>query len=130
MKKLAKLALITGSVVAMAAPMAALAQDTATTFSIESVGSKIGLGDADLKKTVLNILNLVLGLLTLVAVIMIIIGGFTWLTASGNEEKVDRAKKIISAAVIGLIIVLLAWAVVIFVARTTSNVTQTTGSGA
>lgn len=114
-----KVALVAGSLAAAALPFAA----SATTFSIESVGSSIGLGNADLKQTVVNILNLVLGLLALIAVVMIIIGGFTWLTAGGNEEKVDKAKKIISAAVIGLIIVLLAWAVVIFVARTTANVT-------
>lgn len=118
--KLAKLAVIAGSVGMMALPLATFAQ---TSFSIESVGSSIGLGNADLKQTVINILNLALGLLALIAVVMIIIGGFTWLTAGGNEEKVDKAKKIISAAVIGLIIVLLAWAVVIFVARTTANVT-------
>lgn len=121
LQKFAKFALIAGSVAAIALPTIASAQ---TTFSIESVGSQLGLGQADLKQTVLNILNLVLGLLSLVAVVMIIIGGFTWLTAGGNEEKVDKAKKIISAAVIGLIIVLLAWAVVIFVARTTANVAQ------
>jgi len=120
--KLAKLAVIAGSVGMMALPFASHAA-TATSFSIESVGSSIGLGNADLKQTVINILNLALGLLALVAVVMIIIGGFTWLTAGGNEEKVDKAKKIISAAVIGLIIVLLAWAVVIFVAKTTANVT-------
>lgn len=127
MKTFAKLALISAAFVAVMAPLAIAVPADAqpTSFSVESVGSKIGLGGADLKETVLNILNLVLGLLVLVAVIMVIIGGFTWLTAAGNEEKVDRAKKIISAAVIGLIIVLLAWAVVIFVARTTSNVTNT-----
>jgi len=125
MKTFAKIALISAAFVAVMAPLAvAIPADAQTAFSVESVGSKLGLGDADLKDTVLNILNLVLGLLVLVAVVMIIIGGFTWLTAAGNEEKVDRAKKIISAAVIGLIIVLLAWAVVIFVARTTSNVTN------
>ncbi|MEK7538199.1 MAG: hypothetical protein AAB619_04485 [Patescibacteria group bacterium] len=120
--KLAKLAVIAGSVGMMALPVASYA--AATSFSVESIGGSIGLGNADLKQTVINILNLALGLLALVAVVMIIVGGFTWLTASGNEEKVDKAKKIISAAVIGLIIVLLAWAVVIFVARTTANVTQ------
>src|SRR5947208_1252090 len=118
--KLSKAALIVGSIAAAALPLVA----TASTYSIESTVSSIGLGNADLKKTVVNILNLLLGLLALIAVIMIIIGGFTWLTAGGNEEKVDKAKKIISAAVIGLIIVLLAWAVVIFVARTTANVTS------
>ncbi|MEK7637289.1 MAG: hypothetical protein AAB402_02785 [Patescibacteria group bacterium] len=120
--KLAKLAVIAGSVGLMALPLASYA--ATTSFSVESIGGSIGLGNADLKQTVINILNLALGLLALVAVVMIIVGGFTWLTASGNEEKVDKAKKIISAAVIGLIIVLLAWAVVIFVARTTANVTQ------
>ncbi|MBI2985016.1 MAG: hypothetical protein HYY50_05340 [Candidatus Kerfeldbacteria bacterium] len=123
MKKFAKYALIAGSLGTALLPMVAHGQ--ATTFSVESLGEQIGLGSADLKETVINILQLVLGLLALIAVIMIIIGGFTWLTAGGNEEKVDKAKKIISAAVIGLIIVLLAWAIVIFVARTTADVTQT-----
>lgn len=123
MNKLSKLALLAGSVATLALPVVAHAQ-SATTFSVESVGSQIGLGDADLKETVINILNWLLGIMALVAVVMIIIGGFTWLTAGGNEEKVDKAKKIISAAVIGLIIVLLAWAIVIFVARTTANVTE------
>jgi cytochrome bd-type quinol oxidase subunit 2 len=122
MKKFVKYALIAGSMATALTPMVASAQ--ATSFSIESIGEQIGTGDADLKQTVINILQLVLGLLSLIAVVMIIIGGFTWLTAGGNEEKVDKAKKIISAAVIGLIIVLLAWAIVIFVARTTANVTQ------
>jgi cytochrome bd-type quinol oxidase subunit 2 len=123
MQRFAKLALIAGT--AAAAFMPVVAHGQATSFSVESVGSQIGLGDADLRQTVINILQLVLGLLSLIAVVMIIIGGFTWLTAGGNEDKVDKAKKIISAAVIGLIIVLLAWAIVIFVARTTANVTST-----
>ena len=106
---------------ALALPTVALAQ--ATTFSIENIGGQIGLGTADLKQVVLNIIQWVLGILALVAVIMIIIAGFQWMTAAGNEEKVEKAKKVISAAVIGLIIVLLAWAIVIFVANTTANVT-------
>jgi hypothetical protein len=100
-------------------PLTALA----TPFSIENVGGTWGLGTADLKGTVINILQWVLGLLALVAVIMIIFGGVQWMTAGGNEDKIEKAKKIISAAVIGLIIVMLAWAIVIFVANTTKNVT-------
>jgi hypothetical protein len=96
---------------------------SASDFSITDIGTTIGLGTADLKEVVINIIQWVLGILALVAVVMIIIGGFQWMTAGGNEEKVEKAKKIISAAVIGLIIVLLAWAIVIFVANTTANVT-------
>lgn len=96
----------------------------ATSFTIaDNIGGSIGLGNADLKQTVINIINLALGLLSLIAVVMIIIGGFTWLTSGGNEEKVDKAKKTISAAVVGMIIIMLAWALVLFVTRTTANVT-------
>jgi TRAP-type C4-dicarboxylate transport system permease small subunit len=103
--------------------VALLAPFAASALTIETVGNTIGLGTADLKDTVVNIIQWVLGLLGLIAVIMILIGGFQWMTAGGNEEKVASAKKIISAAVIGLIVVLLAWAIVIFVVQTTSNVT-------
>lgn len=121
MKKFSKFALIAGSVAILALPVATYAQPTS--FSVESIGAQIGLGDADLKETVLNIIRWILGIMTLIAVVMIIYAGFVWLTAAGNEDNVDKAKKIISAAVIGLIVVLLAWAIVIFVTRTTSNVT-------
>ena len=120
--KFAKVALALGIAATLAVPAASFAV-TATSFSIESIGSQIGLGNADLKSTVLNIIRLVLGLMTLVAVVLIIYGGFVWLTAAGNEENVEKAKKIISAAVMGLIVILLAWAIVIFVANTTANVT-------
>lgn len=122
MKKFSKLALVAGSVAVLALPVMAQAQTT-TPFSVESIGSQLGLGDADLKTTVLNIIRWLLGIMTLIAVVMIIYAGFVWLTAAGNEDNVDKAKKIISAAVIGLIVVLLAWAIVIFVTRSTANVT-------
>lgn len=98
-------------------------QARASSFSIESIGSQLGLGDVDIKTTAVHILNLVLGFLPLVALVMIMLGGFTWLTSGGNEERVDRAKKTISAAVIGMVLVLLAWAVVSFFAKSTANMT-------
>lgn len=118
--KIKKIALLSTLLMLVALPVAA----QTTSFSIEDVGGTLGLGTADLKDTVVNIIQWVLGILALIAVVMIILGGFQWLTAAGNDEKIEKAKKIISAAVIGLIIVLLAWAIVIFVAGTTANVTQ------
>lgn len=94
----------------------------ASTFSVESVGGQIGLGNADLKDTTLNILRWVLGIMALVAVAMIIFSGFIAVTSS-DEDRAATAKRVISGAVIGLIVVLLAWAIVLFVTRTTSNVT-------
>lgn len=95
----------------------------ASAVTVSNLGPTFGLGTADLESTVIKIVQWVLGFLGLVAVIMILIGGFQWMTAGGNEEKVAGAKKIISAAVIGLIVILLAWAIVIFVVTQTNKVT-------
>lgn len=94
----------------------------ATPFSIENIGGSVGLGTADVKASVINILNWVLGILALVAVTMIIFAGFIAATAS-SEERGEVAKKVIAGALIGLVIVLLAWAIVTFAAGTARNVT-------
>ncbi|MBI4812330.1 hypothetical protein HY798_02705 [Candidatus Falkowbacteria bacterium] len=44
-----------------------------------------------------------------------IYGGYTWMTASGNEQQVEKAKGIIKNAVIGLIVVLAAYVVTAFI---------------
>lgn len=93
-------------------------------FTVENLGGTLGLGTSDLKNTVVNILKLVLSLLGLIAVTLIIYGGVIWTTAAGNEQRVEKAKQIITAAVIGLIVIILSWAIVIFVVQTTSNVTR------
>ena len=117
MKKISKIAFWSFLSAAILLPTAAGA------LSFEDLGTTLDLGTSDLKSTVISILQWALGLLALVAVVMIIAGGFMWMTAGGNEEKIEKAKKLISAAVIGLIIVLLAWAIVIFVVGVTGNVT-------
>jgi hypothetical protein len=115
--RFAKAALIVGSVAALALPLATHA------LTLEDTGNTLGLGTADLKETVVNLIKLVLGLLGLIAVIMVIYGGFLWMTAAGNEDNVSKGKQVISAAVIGMIVVLLGWAVVTFFFNTTVNVT-------
>jgi cytochrome bd-type quinol oxidase subunit 2 len=88
------------------------------------IGSQLGLGAADAKSVVINLIRLALGLAPLVAVSMLILGGMMWMTSAGNEERLDRAKRTISGAVIGLILIMLAWAIVVFFAGTTANVTR------
>ncbi len=96
---------------------------TATTFSVESVGERIGLGNADLRQVGINIIRWLLGFVSLVAVVYLIYGGYLWLTAAGNEQRVEKAKQVILQALIGLVIIILAWAIVLFVARTISHTT-------
>ncbi len=80
----------------------------------ENVQSQLGL-EEDLGTVIVKVTRWILSFVALLATILIIYGGFTWMTAAGSEEKVSSAKKIIQAAIIGLVIVLLAWAIVSFV---------------
>ena len=66
----------------------------------------------------IDFIQFALGFLSLVAVMMILYGGFTWMTSSGSENQVTRAKKILYAAIIGLVITTSAWAIVSFVIKT------------
>ncbi len=65
----------------------------------------------------------VLGFMSLVALVMIMLGGFMWMTAAGNEERVKKAKTILTSAIIGMVIIMLSWALVTFVVARVNNVT-------
>ena len=68
--------------------------------------------------TIVNLLSAVVGI---VAVIMIIVGGFRYITSGGNDTSVTSAKNTILYAIIGLVVVALAQVLVRF---TLSKLTQ------
>lgn len=74
-----------------------------------------GLGNDDPRHIAANIINIILGFLGIIALVLIIYAGFKWMTAAGNETQVGDAKKLLVAAVIGLIIILSAFALSSFV---------------
>ena len=65
----------------------------------------------DLRNTITIIINSVLGIAAFIAVVYIIIGGFNYITSSGNAEKVQGATKTITYAIIGLVVIGLAFAI-------------------
>jgi hypothetical protein len=75
--------------------------------------------------TVINILSLIVGI---VAVIMIIFGGFKYITAGGDSGQLTSARHTITYAIVGLVIVALAQFIVQFVIQqvTGSNEEETT----
>lgn len=77
-----------------------------------------GLSTKGLSSTLSTVINAVLGLVGVIALGVILYGGFRWMTAAGNEEAVGEAKKILTAGIIGLIIVVIGWAIVSFVLST------------
>lgn len=75
----------------------------------------------DLVATIINIFSWVVGV---VAVIMIIIGGFRYITSGGDSGNVTGAKNTILYAIVGLIIVALAQFIVKFVLSKTTEATN------
>jgi len=71
--------------------------------------------NTDLMATVKTILNAVFGVIGIIAVIMIILGGVTYATSQGDPNKVKKGKDTILYGIIGLIVALLAFAIVNFV---------------
>lgn len=48
----------------------------------------------------------------LIATVFVVVGGYKYLTAGGEEEQVKTAKKMLSNALIGLVVVLLAYSII------------------
>ena len=78
---------------------------------LEDVGGTAGLADADLPTVLGRILGIALGLLGVVFLVLMLYAGFLWMTAGGNDEKVGKAKKLITQAIIGLILTVAAYAI-------------------
>ena len=71
--------------------------------------------DAKLENNVANILNTVTFAIGIVIVIVIVLAGVSYATSQGDPAKVKKAKDAIIYGIIGLLIVLLAWAIIGFV---------------
>ena len=131
MKKIIATILSLTTVFALALAVTMPLQANATsTIGVEdlglSYGSQTGLGTADVRTTIAKIIRVAMSLLGIVAVVIVLIGGFKWMTAGGNDDQVGEAKKWIFSGVIGLVIILSAYALASFVI--TQLVGATTGT--
>ncbi len=111
-----KRAVMLASLLVLALPMLFLGLPAQAQIDIGAQHAEnIGLGNRDPKSIIVGVIQVILGFLGLLAVIIILIGGFQWMTAGGDESKVEGARKLIIAGVIGLLIVLAAWGISLWV---------------
>jgi hypothetical protein len=82
---------------------------------IAEVGQVYGNQKTDIRVIATNIILIILGFLALLFLVLTIMAGFRYMTSAGNEEKARGAMKQLTNAFIGLVIVLLAWALTKFV---------------
>lgn len=88
-------------------------------------------GEGDLKELIKTILNFALGFLGFVATIMVIYGGILYVTSAGNDDNVGKAKKILLYAAIGIVLIMISFALVnTILGAGLGGGTATTGVGA
>ncbi len=73
-----------------------------------------------------TVIELLLKFSAVVAVLFLMIGGFWYLTSAGNEEQSEKGRKTITSAAIGLVVILMAYAIV----RITANLLISNSPGA
>ncbi|MCX6782298.1 MAG: Ig-like domain-containing protein [Candidatus Magasanikbacteria bacterium] len=128
-KKLLLVTLLLAGVGVFLLAAVSLAQTTGPDLGLEPIRQELGLPDTDIRVIAARIIRVALGFLGIVALVLILYGGFTWMTAGGSEEKIQKAKKILMNAVIGLIIILSAYAIVSFVLQALLGATTGGGGG-
>ncbi len=102
-----KLAALTATVAALAAPAVAFAQES---VAITQTSGKTGLLNSDTLAGVLtNILTIVFVVAAIIVLFMLIAGAFQWITSGGDKEAVAKARGRITHALIGLVILALAY---------------------
>jgi len=87
-------------------------------FALETgieFGEATGLGSQDIRVTIMQIVRIILGFVGILAILIIIYAGFTWMTSGGSPEKIDTAKRTLRNGVIGLAIILSAFAIASFI---------------
>lgn len=82
-----------------------------------------GLGNANPQEVAANVITWILSFLAILALILVLYGGFIWMFSRGNDEEVKKAKDILSGALFGLIIILASYGLTAYVFENIVNAT-------
>ncbi len=96
-------------------------------LGLQEVGNTTVLSAEDPRTIVVRIINISLSFIGIILVSIIVYAGFLWMTSGGDNEKIEKAKRLIQNAIIGVLIIVSAWAITRFVL--TSLLGATGGSG-
>jgi hypothetical protein len=77
-----------------------------------NINANIGLTSQPIQVIVARLINILLGLLGIIALSTTVYAGYLWMTSGGDATKIEKAKKMIMASIIGLIIIMSSYALV------------------
>jgi len=69
-------------------------------------------GSQSLSDLIVRVVNILLTFGGVIAVVFVIIGGYQYLVSGGNEETAEKGKKTLINAIIGIVVIVLAYAII------------------
>ncbi len=94
-------------------------------YGLDETAAKTDLKQTEVSTVIANVISTALTLIGLIFFILMVYGGFLWMTAHGDSGQVDKAKDTITTAIIGIIIVLASYSLTIFVFRSANAGVET-----
>ena len=88
-----------------------------------------GISETTISSIAGTAVSVFLSILGIIFIVLMLYGGYLWMMARGNEEQLTKAKELIQAAVIGLIIIVAAYAISFFIFNWLTPRTLTTPGG-
>jgi Type IV secretion system pilin len=83
------------------------------TSGLQSIFGTSGLnGSQSLSDLIVNVIRLMLLFAGAIAVVFVIIGGYQYIASGGNEETAEKGKKTLINAIIGVVVIVLAYAII------------------
>ncbi len=104
-------------------PATAFAQLSSATTELSAIGTTIGADATNtLPEIIGNVIRVLLSVLGIIFVVLVVYAGFLYLTAAGEDTKVKKAKTLLTQSVIGLVIIVAAYAIAAFVIAALTDV--------
>jgi len=93
----------------------ALIQNDKINNLTEDINKTVGFTSIGLGQIVANIIQVALSFLAIIFLGLAITAGFKWMTAGGNDDQIKKSQATLKNAIIGLIVVLAAYAITYFI---------------
>lgn len=122
MKKSTKILASASSVISGLFLASATYANDADTYINNLVGQGAGTTNNDLMTMIYSLINWAVGIAALVCVVILIASGYKYITAAGDENKVESATKTLTFAIIGLVVCFIAVILVRFVISDIINI--------
>lgn len=91
-----------------------------------NTGYATNITDTSLSETIGGYIKVILGMVGVVFFVLTFYAGFLWMTASGDDSKIEKAKGIFSASIIGLAIIIFSYSITVMIVKYTTDVSTPT----